>query len=87
MLSKVFKLFSCKEYSMLCSKDRDVQLSPYERFAKYFHHFICFTCRRFSKHLDIIDGACKKLECDCEGPDMSSEAHSRISDALRGKTE
>ncbi len=88
-LIKKFKLiFSCKDYSEACCKSRDQKLGLVERFRFSVHHVLCFTCRRFSKQLDILDSACRNLYSKNEFDGMknskklSDSAKLKISSAL-----
>ena len=62
ILSEIKSFLSCRDYSKGSSKKRDSKLGKYDLAKYYFHHVICFTCRRFSKQLDSIDQACCVLK-------------------------
>ncbi len=74
----------CQEYSKLCCLGKDSNLSLASRIAKSFHHLFCFTCRRFSKQINVIDGACKKvLEKESESCKLSEDAKNRIKSLMK----
>lgn len=52
---------SCKKYSQRSSRRIDGELKPFELPGYWFHHLICFTCRRMTRHFGIIDSASKCL--------------------------
>lgn len=74
----------CKEYSKLCCLDKDSKLSLMSKIAKSFHHLLCFTCRRFSKQIIVIDGACKNLlEKESDSCKLSEDAKTRIKSLMK----
>lgn len=77
------KLLSCKHYSELTCKSRDKQLTRTESLIHYFHHALCFTCRRFSKQIDFIDSVCRRMKDADSNTKLSDDAKSRICSTLK----
>jgi hypothetical protein len=73
-------LFCCEEYAKRTSNCCDGRLCLFQKIAHFFHHCLCFTCRRFSSQLSIVDCACKKVLNDkpTDSCCMSKEAKERI---------
>ena len=77
-------LFCCEEYAKRTSTCCDGRLCIFQRLAHFFHHCLCFACRRFSSQIHTVDGACKRAmdskprESCC----MSKEAKERIKKKL-----
>lgn len=73
----------------MCCKSRDQKLTILERIRLSFHHFLCFTCRRFSRQISMLDIACQKLYSKeelagmKEGKNLSDSAKRKISNALK----
>lgn len=83
-------LLSCKKHTELLSQAMDRPMGIWERFSLRFHAFICFTCRRFHRQLELMDRALKGMPeskeshaatCEC----LSEEAASRIKKCLAEK--
>jgi hypothetical protein len=79
-------LFCCEEYAKRASTCCDGKLCLFQRAAHFFHHCLCFTCRRFSSQISIIDCACKKVLNEKPSKEccMSGEAKERIKKKLEG---
>lgn len=52
---------SCKKYSQRSSRRIDGELTLSEKPGYWFHHLICYTCRRMTRHFGIIDSASRCL--------------------------
>lgn len=87
--SIVKSYLSCKHYTEMCCKSRDQNLTTFEKSKYYFHHILCFTCRRFSRQVEMIDKVCERLvDCDSsESTKLSEEAKSKISEVLVSEVE
>jgi hypothetical protein len=73
----------CQEYSKLCCQEKDHKLSILAKVAKSFHHLFCFTCRRFSKQMLVIDAACKTLlDKETESCKLSEDVKTRIKSSM-----
>ncbi len=85
----ISNMLSCKEYTKLCCKSEVENLSFFERLCVKFHHIICFTCRRFSKQIDFLNSACKKVMNENslqEEVTLSDSAKERIKNKLEAST-
>ena len=80
---------SCEEYSKRMSRSLDEPLSVWEKLGYRFHHYWCFTCRRFNRQIHQIEsglGLFARLvhseDFEDEGAKLSSDEITRISGAL-----
>lgn len=76
-------MLSCKDVSRLTSESRDRPLRLSERLGMRFHLWICTNCRRFTRHIELIGQALRRLERgelppDSQLPALPEEAKERI---------
>ncbi len=87
----MFTWLSCKRYSQRSSRKLDGQLSLVELPGYWFHHVICYTCRRMTRHFGFIDsvsqclGDCMEEELSAPGGDTLSPEKSRQIQAMLEK--
>ena len=53
---------SCERYTHSASRSLDQELGLWERMRYAFHHFICISCRRFSRQMNAIENYCGSPE-------------------------
>ena len=78
-------MLSCKGASQLISQSNDRRLTRRERLALRFHLLICVVCKRFSRQLDMISSAVKRMRNKAEANtevQLPPEARQRIADAI-----
>jgi hypothetical protein len=87
---KMILTLVCEESSRLTSESFDRRLGWTERIALAIHMAICRSCRRFRRHLRMMEEAFIHLRYqDSHDPlvptgTLSAEARQRIKDALGG---
>ncbi len=77
-LARYSKLFSCRHYTQLASRDLDEELHGREKFELRFHYFICMVCRRYTRQIHLIDSAIKKYASgsgQSEPKELEAEVH------------
>jgi len=79
-------MLTCKDASHLISERQEHPLSLRERWALRLHLWLCVSCRRFARQIDLLRQAIRtyaaRLEDEEYGPELSSEARERIRKAL-----
>lgn len=79
-------MLHCKDASHLISERQERRLSLSEGWALRVHLWMCVSCRRFARQVDLMRHAIRALSARLEdaeyGPELSSEARERIRKAL-----
>lgn len=79
-------MLTCKQASQLVSELQERELSRRERWALKTHLWICISCRRFSRQLNLLRRALRLMaqgeETQQHGPELSPQARQRIRRAL-----
>ena len=79
-------MLTCKDASHLISERQEHRLSMRERWALRLHLWLCISCRRFARQIELLREAIRaysaRLEDEEYGPELSSEARERIRKAL-----
>lgn len=84
-------MLNCRDASRLISQRQDRPLGFRARLALRLHLWMCVSCRRFARQIDLIRlalrGLGRRIESDGPGPDLSPEARARIRESLAGRDE
>ena len=67
-------MMNCKEVSRLLSESMDRKLSFWERIGLWFHLSMCKLCKGFSKDLQQLREAARRLAEDVENEVRNSDA-------------
>ena len=67
-------MMNCKEVSRLLSESMDRKLSFWERIGLWFHLSMCKLCKGFSKDLQQLREAARRLAEDVENEVRDSDA-------------
>jgi hypothetical protein len=85
------KILTCREVSQLLSERQERPLGFRERWGLRLHLWLCVSCRRFERQLELLRGAMRSLrqraEADAAAGDagLPPDARERIRRALRGR--
>lgn len=84
-------MLTCKDASHLISERLDRPLSFRERWSLRMHLWMCGSCRRFGRQLDLMRKALRlpgqSAEDAAAGADLTPGARDRISKALAERSE
>lgn len=75
----------CEEHSRLRSKMLDEKLSIADQLTRLGHWIACGSCRRFSKQIEQLELAARKLP-DPPRKQLSAAARARIAAKLEGRS-
>ncbi len=75
----------CREVVSMISRDRDGEISGFERFRMNLHLRFCQWCARYMRQLEQLANGLKNQTEDPH-PDVSKEILDRMKEKLKGKT-
>jgi hypothetical protein len=82
-------VLKCKDAGRLRSQSQDRQLTFREKAGLRLHLWICNSCREFSRQLQLIRQACRRIEeseqIGVNAAELSSQAKTRILQELASK--
>lgn len=81
----MFSWLSCDKYTESASKALDnVEMTRFERWSYKFHHFICFSCRRFLRQIRSIESECSNIG-EMGAEKLSEKQKNLLKDALKSE--
>ena len=82
-------MLKCQDASRLQSQSQDRRLTLREKMGLRLHLWICDSCREFSRQLQLIRGACRRIQeseqMDVSTAELSSHAKANILQKLTSK--
>ena len=82
-------MLKCQDASRLQSQSQDRRLTLREKMGLRLHLWICDSCREFSRQLQLIRGACRRIQeseqMDVSTAELSSQAKANILQKLTSK--